>query len=196
MICWTQETTQEGLLRLWRPMREDCRVTRSQGVEWNFLSSSYYIYYHTIFLSYSSVSGSNIAGVSCQRLTKSSIDLTFLTLWLDFVDWSGQTQVIDNAGFINCLHHLFPDSITEQSMWAGSATTLIKAGTAPTLIQAAGKWSTDTFNCYICKSLFLFEVLLSGWALVMIFINTHFVWLNMLYFLQFYWLCLTFLHTK
>ena len=43
------------------------------------------------------------------------------------------------------LHAFFPKSIGGQSMCAGSATALVEAGIAPALIQAAGKWSLDTF---------------------------------------------------
>ena len=51
--------------------------------------------------------------------------------------------------FIGCLHHLFPMSIARQSMCAGGATALTEARTPPNLIQAAGRWSLDTFNRYI-----------------------------------------------
>jgi hypothetical protein len=64
--------------------------------------------------------------------------------------------------FINHLHRFFPNSITGQSMRAGGATALTEAGIAPTLIQTAGRWTTDTFNRYVRKSPFLFEALLSG----------------------------------
>jgi len=64
--------------------------------------------------------------------------------------------------FINRLRHFFPNSIAGQSMRAGRATALAEAGVAPTLIQTAGRWTTDTFNRYVRKSPFLFEALLSG----------------------------------
>ena len=51
--------------------------------------------------------------------------------------------------FISCLRRFFPSSIAGQSMYAGGATALVEAGTPPTLIQAAGRWSSDTFNHYI-----------------------------------------------
>ena len=64
--------------------------------------------------------------------------------------------------FISRLRHFFPNSIAGQSMHAGGATALAECGTAPTLIQAAGRWSSDTFNRYVCKNPFLLEALLSG----------------------------------
>ena len=65
--------------------------------------------------------------------------------------------------FISCLQHFFLKSIAGQSMHAG-ATALAECGTAPTLIQAAGRWSSKTFNCYVCKNPFLLKALLSGHA--------------------------------
>ena len=46
-------------------------------------------------------------------------------------------------------------------MYAGGATVLAEAGVTPALIQAAGRWSSDTFNHDIQKNV-LFEVLLIG----------------------------------
>jgi hypothetical protein len=64
--------------------------------------------------------------------------------------------------FITRLRLFFPNSIAGQSMRAGGATALAECGTAPVLIQAAGRWSMDTFNRYVRKNPFLFEALLSG----------------------------------
>ena len=47
-------------------------------------------------------------------------------------------------------------------MHAGGATVLTEVGVIPALIQAAGRWSSDTFNRYIQKNVFLFEALLIG----------------------------------
>ena len=66
------------------------------------------------------------------------------------------------AWFISRLRLFFPNSIAGQSMRAGGATALAECGTAPTLIQAAGRWSSDTFNRYVRKNPFLLEALLSG----------------------------------
>ena len=64
--------------------------------------------------------------------------------------------------FMTRLRAFFPKSIGGQSMRAGGATALAEAGVAPALIQAAGRWSSDTFNRYIRKNVFLFEALLIG----------------------------------
>ena len=66
--------------------------------------------------------------------------------------------------FMHRLWHFFPNSITGQSMRAGGATALAEAGTPPALIQAAGRWSSNTFNRYVCKNPFLFEALLMSHA--------------------------------
>lgn len=64
--------------------------------------------------------------------------------------------------FMARLRHLFPSSLGGQSMRAGGATALAEAGVAPALIQAAGRWSSDTFIRYIRKNVFLFEAMLIG----------------------------------
>ena len=56
-----------------------------------------------------------------------------------------------HAWFICLLQIFYPITIAGQSMWIGRATTLAEAGTCPALIQAAGRWSLDTFNCYVQK---------------------------------------------
>ena len=68
------------------------------------------------------------------------------------------------AWFIQRLRNFFPKSIAGQSIRAGGATALAEDGTAPVLIQAAGRWSSDTFNRYVRKNPFLFEALLTGHA--------------------------------
>ena len=50
------------------------------------------------------------------------------------------------AWFINRLRRFFPASIAGQSMRAGGATALAEAGVLPNLIQAAGRWTSETFN--------------------------------------------------
>jgi hypothetical protein len=64
--------------------------------------------------------------------------------------------------FIARMRQFFPKSFAGQSMRAGGATALAEAGAAPNLIQAAGRWSSETFNRYVRKSPFLFEALLVG----------------------------------
>ena len=66
------------------------------------------------------------------------------------------------AWFITRMRQFFPSSIAGQSMRAGGATALAEEGTAPNLIQAAGCWTSETFNRYVRKNPFLFEALLIG----------------------------------
>ena len=54
--------------------------------------------------------------------------------------------------FISRLRHYFKHNITGQSMRAGGATSLVKNGVPPSLIQLIGHWSSDAFFIYICKS--------------------------------------------
>ena len=56
----------------------------------------------------------------------------------------------------------FPSAIAGQSMCAGGATALAEAGVVPNLIQTVGGWTSETFNCYVHKNVFLFEALLIG----------------------------------
>ena len=78
-------------------------------------------------------------------------------LWL-CVDGTIPTR----AWFINCLQHFFPSSITGQSMQAGGAMSLAESVVVPNLIQVAGRWTSETFNCYVWKNSFLFKALLVG----------------------------------
>lgn len=55
------------------------------------------------------------------------------------------------AFFINRLHALFDNSVAGQSLRAGGATFLAESGVAPHLIQATGRWATDSFQRYIRK---------------------------------------------
>lgn len=64
--------------------------------------------------------------------------------------------------FIKRLRTFFPSAIAGQSMRAGGATALAEAGVAPNLIQTAGRWTSETFNRYVRKNVFLFEALLIG----------------------------------
>jgi hypothetical protein len=64
--------------------------------------------------------------------------------------------------FIKCMRLFFSNSIAGQSMHTGGATSLAENGVPPNLIQAAGCWTSEIFNCYMRKSPFLFEALLVG----------------------------------
>ncbi len=65
-------------------------------------------------------------------------------LWLK-ADGSVPTR----AWFIRRLRVLFPKEIAGHSMRAGGATSLAAAGISPTAIQAAGRWSSSAWQCYI-----------------------------------------------
>ena len=68
-------------------------------------------------------------------------------------------------------------------MRAGGATALAECTTASMLIQTTGRWTSDTFNHYVCKNPFLFEAVLFGHAphsshcllthLTLIFMQSH-----------------------
>ena len=62
--------------------------------------------------------------------------------------------------FINRLHHFFDHTVGGQSMRVGGATTLVENGSAPSLIQAIGQWSSDSFRIYIWKNPTLIQALL------------------------------------
>jgi hypothetical protein len=96
------------------------------------------------------------------RLYLCSCDLLFHSrpeLWLHT-----NGTIPTRMWFITHLRHFFPNSIAGQSMRASRATALAECGTAPMLIQATGRWTSDTFNCYVRKNPFLFKALLSGFA--------------------------------
>jgi hypothetical protein len=64
--------------------------------------------------------------------------------------------------FIGRLRHFFPNSIAGQSMRAGGATRLAESGALPHVIQAAGRWASDTFQIYIRKNPILLQGLIYG----------------------------------
>jgi hypothetical protein len=67
----------------------------------------------------------------------------------------------NRAWFIRRLHSFFPDHlIAGQSMRAGGATCLATTGALPAIIQAAGRWSSNTFQAYIRKNPFLLHAIL------------------------------------
>lgn len=68
-------------------------------------------------------------------------------LWLR-ADGSVPTR----AWFIHRLGLFFGPQIRGQSMRAGGATFLAEKGTAPSLIQARGRWSSNAFLIYIRKN--------------------------------------------
>ncbi|KAG2051889.1 hypothetical protein BDR06DRAFT_888969, partial [Suillus hirtellus] len=66
------------------------------------------------------------------------------------------------------LHHTFSSNtnliqyFSGHSMRAGSATALTASGMALELIQAAGRWTSDEFNKYICQHPFVLHALMHG----------------------------------
>jgi hypothetical protein len=64
--------------------------------------------------------------------------------------------------FITRLTCFCDDSITGQSMRAGGATTVAEAGVSPHIIQATGRWASETFQIYSRKSPVLIQALI--WA--------------------------------
>jgi len=65
------------------------------------------------------------------------------------------------AFFMRRLRDLLPDpSVGGHSLRAGGATLLADSGTPPHIIQAAGRWASDTFQVYIRKHPLLLHSLL------------------------------------
>jgi hypothetical protein len=64
--------------------------------------------------------------------------------------------------FMSRLRLLFPTDIVGQSLRSRGATALAPAGVPNDQIQAAGRWSSDTFQAYICKNPILLQSLIWG----------------------------------
>ena len=65
------------------------------------------------------------------------------------------------AWFLARLRKHFPSpSIAGQSLRAGGATDLAERGAPPHIIQAAGRWASNTFQVYIRKNPFLLQAML------------------------------------
>lgn len=70
-------------------------------------------------------------------------------------------QVPTRAWFMKRLRALFPDkNIAGQSMRAGGATALAEDGAPPHVIQASGRWASNTFQIYIRKHPALLQAML------------------------------------
>jgi len=76
-------------------------------------------------------------------------------LWL-----TSSGSVPTRSFFIKRLRSFFPPHIAGQSLRAGGATMLAEKGTAPYIIQAAGRWSSEAFRIYVRKNPFLLQALL------------------------------------
>jgi len=64
--------------------------------------------------------------------------------------------------FIKHLQHSFSSDMAGQSLWAGSATSLVENGVSPSIIQVISRWASDTFKIYIQKKPILIQALLFG----------------------------------
>lgn len=61
------------------------------------------------------------------------------------------------------LRHIEPDKRwAGQSMRAGGATALAEDGASPQVIQAAGRWASDTFQIYIRKNPIVLNAILAA----------------------------------
>jgi len=62
--------------------------------------------------------------------------------------------------FINRLRIFFTDDVAGQSLRAGGATLLAEMGAPPSIIQAAGRWSSEAFRIYVRKNPVLIQAML------------------------------------
>ena len=77
-------------------------------------------------------------------------------LWLN-----SKGTVPTRSWFLARLRRFFPDTrVAGQSMRAGGATCLASTGASPSIIQAAGRWSSNTFQIYIRKNPILLNALI------------------------------------
>ncbi|KDR79786.1 hypothetical protein GALMADRAFT_61709 [Galerina marginata CBS 339.88] len=78
-------------------------------------------------------------------------------LWL-----TSSGEVPTRSFFIQHLRTFFDKDVAGQSMRASGATSLAENGTPPSVIQAIGRWASDTFQIYVSKSPVLIQALLFG----------------------------------
>ena len=64
--------------------------------------------------------------------------------------------------FLSRLKEFCPPEIAGQSLRAGGATAMAEGGAPATLIQGAGRWSSDTFQRYIRKNPIVLHALIMG----------------------------------
>ena len=72
------------------------------------------------------------------------------------------SSILTRSWFMKCLRHYFPPSISGHFLCADGATSLAEAGVAPDVIQAAGRWSSDTWCIYVCKHPLVLHALMHG----------------------------------
>ena len=67
--------------------------------------------------------------------------------------WLTQAGTVPTRSFfITRLHLFFKRDVAGHSMRAGGATSLAEQGMSPAIIQASGRWVSDTFLVYIWKN--------------------------------------------
>jgi hypothetical protein len=71
-------------------------------------------------------------------------------------------SVPTSSWFIRRLCHHFPSDVAGHSLRAGGATALAQAGIPPHIIQAIGRWASDTFQIYIRQHPVLLAAFLFG----------------------------------
>ena len=75
--------------------------------------------------------------------------------------WLRRDGSIPTRSFvIRRLHLCFTNDVGGQSLRAGGATALAENGTAPSLIQASGRWSSEAFRIYVRKNPVMIQALL------------------------------------
>ncbi|KAF8591603.1 hypothetical protein K439DRAFT_1626974 [Ramaria rubella] len=65
--------------------------------------------------------------------------------------------------FVSRLHAILDRDIGGHSIRSGGATALALAGVPDSVIQAMGRWSSETFRIYVHKHPVLLQALLHGY---------------------------------
>ncbi|CAL1707955.1 unnamed protein product [Somion occarium] len=76
-------------------------------------------------------------------------------LWLQ-----SNGSIPTRSWFIACLKYFFPHDVAGHSLRSGGATFLAECGAPPSLIQAAGRWTSEAWQAYIRKHPLLMNSLL------------------------------------
>lgn len=75
--------------------------------------------------------------------------------------WLRQDGTIPTRSFfIKRLRFFFESDVAGQSLRAGGATALAEMGSPPSLIQAIGRWSSESFRIYVRKNPVLIQAML------------------------------------
>jgi len=80
----------------------------------------------------------------------------FIPLWL-----RSDGSVPTRSWFMSILKSTFPDNVAGSSLRAGGASWLASLGASGDLIQAAGRWSSDSYKIYIRKHPLLLHEIMS-----------------------------------